>query len=84
MNNRSLFRTGVVGSVVLAICCVTPVLFLAFVAVGLSAWTGWLDIVLIPALVLCLALTFWAWRRCRRNEACATGLSRSCAPGESS
>ncbi|WP_418316243.1 mercury resistance system transport protein MerF [Piscinibacter sakaiensis] len=71
MNDRQWLRTGIVASIVLAICCVTPVLFIAMSAVGLAAWAGWLDVVLIPAFLASLALTWWAWRRCRRDKACA-------------
>ena len=36
-------------------------------AVGLSAWLGWLDYVLLPALAFFVALTVYAaWRRQRR------------------
>lgn len=50
VNDRRLLRTGIVGSVVAAICCFTPALVLLLGAVGLSAWLGWLDYVLFPAL----------------------------------
>jgi membrane protein implicated in regulation of membrane protease activity len=76
MNHRRLFRIGVFGSILLALCCLTPALFLLLTAVGLAAWTGWLDVVLIPAFALCLALTLWAWRRCRRDAACAVEPNR--------
>ncbi len=52
-----LLTTGVVGSVVAALCCFTPVLVVALGALGLSAWLGWLDYVLLPALALFLAIT---------------------------
>lgn len=71
MNNRRWLHTGIAASIVLAICCVTPLLFIAMTAVGLAAWAGWLDIVLIPAFLASLALTWWAWRRCRSDKACA-------------
>ena len=67
MKDRNLLRIGVVGTVVAAICCFTPALVLALGAVGLSAWLGWLDYVLLPALVLFLAFTLFAWTRMRRG-----------------
>lgn len=63
MKDRTLIGTGVVGSAVAAVCCFTPVLVVALGAVGLSAWLGWLDYVLLPALALFLALTAWGIRR---------------------
>lgn len=67
MNDRTLLRTGIVGSVVAAICCFTPALVLLLGAVGLSAWLGWLDYVLFPALAVFLGLTAWAVYRLRRR-----------------
>lgn len=66
VNDRTLLRTGIVGSVVAAICCFTPALVLLLGAVGLSAWLGWLDYVLFPALAVFLGLTAWAVYRLRR------------------
>ncbi len=76
MTHRQWFRTGVVSSVFLAVCCVTPILFIAITAVGLSAVAGWLDVVLIPAFVVSMGLTYWAWRRCKKDDACAVDATR--------
>lgn len=67
MSNRSLLGVGIVGSVITALCCFTPVLVLLLAAVGLSAWLGWLDYVLLPSLAAFLALTAYALVR-RRNQ----------------
>ena len=48
--------TGVVGAVVMAVCCVTPLLAVVFGAVGLTAWLANADYVVIPTLILCLGL----------------------------
>lgn len=62
--SRRLLRIGVVGSVVAAICCFTPVLAVLLGAVGLSAMIGYLDVVLLPALAIFLGLTGYAlWTR---------------------
>ena len=55
-----LMVTGVVGAVVTAVCCFTPVLVFALGAVGLSAWVGGLDLVLLPLLGLFVALAVFA------------------------
>ena len=61
-------RRAVVGTVIAALCCFTPVLVVLLGAVGLSAWLGWLDYVLLPALAFFVALTVYAvWRRQRRQ-----------------
>lgn len=71
MDDRKLLKTGVVGTVVAAICCFTPALVLVLGVVGLSAWLAWLDYVLLPVLVLFLGLTAWALIvRARRRAAC--------------
>jgi mercuric ion transport protein len=64
MKDAIILRTGIIGSIVAAICCFTPVLVIGLGVVGLSAWLGWIDYVLFPALAIFLALTAWAlWRR---------------------
>ena len=61
ISDRNLLRTGIAGSVVTAICCVTPVLVIAFGILGVSAWLGWIDWLLFPMLGAFLLLTFYAW-----------------------
>lgn len=66
MSDR-LLRTGIVGSVVAAICCFTPVLVVLLGAIGLSSAVGYLDIVLLPTLAIFLFITGYAlWKRKRR------------------
>ncbi len=66
MNDKNLLKTGIVGSVVAAPCCFTPILVIAFAALGLSAAVGWLDFVLFPMLAVFLGLTGYALYRRRR------------------
>jgi|TARA_R100001224_G_scaffold113588_1_gene99559 mercuric ion transport protein len=63
VNDRTLLRLGIVGTIIVALCCFTPVLVILVAAVGLSALTGYLDYVLIPALLIFLGLTVYAVRR---------------------
>lgn len=58
--DRRLLRIGIIGTVVTALCCFTPLLVVLLGAVGLSAALGWLDIVLIPALLVFLGITVYA------------------------
>jgi mercuric ion transport protein len=69
MNDKKLLRTGIIGAVVIALCCVTPLLVIPLVAIGLSAWVGWLDYVLFPALAVFLGLTIYAVVRIGRRRA---------------
>ncbi len=72
MDNQTLLKTGVAGSVVAALCCATPILVILFGVLGLSAWVGWLDYVLIPALVMFIGITIYALRRRRIEAACCS------------
>jgi mercuric ion transport protein len=63
MNDKTLLRTGIAGSVVVALCCVTPILVIALGVIGLSAAVGWLDFVLFPLLAVFLGLTGYALHR---------------------
>jgi mercuric ion transport protein len=69
MNDKKLLKFGVIGTVVVALCCFTPVLVILFGVVGLSAAVGYLDYVLLPALAIFAGLTAYAlWRRGQRGE----------------
>jgi mercuric ion transport protein len=58
----------VIGTIFVALCCFTPVLVVLFGVVGLSAVVGYLDYVLLPALLFFVVLTIYAlWRRQNRK-----------------
>lgn len=64
MSDALLLRIGIIGTVIVALCCFTPLLVVLVGIVGLSAVTGYLDIVLFPALAFFIALSVYAvWRR---------------------
>jgi mercuric ion transport protein len=52
--NKPLFKVGIIGSVIAALCCFTPILVILFGALGISALVGYLDYVLFPLLGLFL------------------------------
>ena len=54
--NKPLFKAGVIGSFIAALCCFTPILVILFGALGLSALVSYLDYVLFPILGLFLAI----------------------------
>ena len=60
MRRKTLLKIGIAATVVTAICCFTPALVTVLGALGLSAWMGWLDGVLIPLLVVFVAITIFA------------------------
>ncbi len=66
-NDRALLRVGIVGAAVAALCCFTPVLVLVLTTLGLGAAVGWLDYVLLPALVVFVAVIIYALVRKNRR-----------------
>ncbi|MFQ5347322.1 MAG: mercury resistance system transport protein MerF [Rhodothalassiaceae bacterium] len=70
MKTGRLLGVGIVGTIVTALCCFTPVLVILLGAVGLSALLGWLDYVLLPALGLFLLITAYALWRWYRERPC--------------
>ena len=68
MDDRKLLGFGVSGAVIAAVCCFTPALVLLLGALGLSAAVGWLDYVLLPALVAFVGVAIFAVVRFRRRS----------------
>ncbi len=61
------FAVGVIGVALSCLTCVTPLVVLALGAVGLGAWVGHLDAIVLPALIAFLALAVYRYRAaCRR------------------
>jgi mercuric ion transport protein len=71
MNDQTLVKTGIIGAVIAAVCCATPLLVILLGAVGLSALTGYLDYVLLPALALCIGLIGFGLYRQRGTASAA-------------
>ncbi|GGX86416.1 membrane protein [Litchfieldella qijiaojingensis] len=68
-NPKTLLRIGVIGTVVVALCCFTPILVILLGTVGLAALTGYLDYVLFPALAAFIGLTLYALYRKQKLDA---------------
>lgn len=62
------FFSAALGTVVVALCCFTPLLVSLLGVLGLAMFTAYLDIVLLPALVLLAVLTVLAYRRWRHAQ----------------
>ncbi len=58
--DSKLLKRGIIGSMVAAVCCFTPLLVIAFAGVGLSALIGGLDYVLFPLLFASLGVVAFA------------------------
>jgi len=74
--DKLLLRFGIVGTIIVALCCFTPVLVILLATVGLASLTGYLDIVLLPALAIFVGLTVYALYR-KKNL-----LAKNCCEDE--
>ena len=64
MDNQKLLKVGITGTVIAIIRCFTPALVVLLGALGLSAWLGWLDFVLLPILAVFILMTAYAvWKK---------------------
>ena len=63
MTRARMLAVGILGAVAAAVCCFTPILVVLLGAIGLSAATGYLDYVLLPAIAVFIAITAYAYLR---------------------
>ncbi len=69
-SSNALLKVGIIGTIIVALCCFTPILLILFGAIGLAAVVGYLDLVLFPALGIFILLTIYAlWRKSARGSA---------------
>ena len=61
------FVLGVIATAVTCLACLTPVAVLVLGAIGLGAWTGRLDLVLLTLLVGFVLLGLYRYRGIRRR-----------------
>ncbi len=60
------FALGVIGAALACLACLTPVAVLVLGTIGLAAWTGRLDLVLLPLLAAFVVLALYRYGRRRR------------------
>lgn len=65
---RNRFIAALVGTGVVALCCFTPVLVILLAAVGLAAFTPYLDWVLLPALLILIVITIRSYRKWQATQ----------------
>ncbi len=70
--DSTLLKLGIGGTILVALCCFTPILVVLIGVVGLGALTGYLDYVLFPALALFVGITIYALQKRRQAQACCT------------
>ncbi len=63
---------SIVGTILVALCCFTPILVITVGVVGLGTLTPYLDYILFPALGVMLIITFLSYQKwkkgCNTNE----------------
>jgi len=60
-------KTGIIGTIILALCCFTPILVILLSTLGLSSITGYLDYILLPTLAFFVLLTIYTLVRRKKN-----------------
>src|SRR5262245_42248062 len=66
-NTAWLLKTGLIGSIIAALCCLTPILAVLLGAVGLGWFVGYLDYVLVPVMIIFLGLVgYVVWRNAKK------------------
>jgi mercuric ion transport protein len=68
MRANRLICTGGAGAITVAICCFTPALVVLLSIFGLSAWLGWIDYVLFPALAIFIGVLGYGLYLRRRDR----------------
>ena len=69
MKDDKLLKTGIIGTVVMVVCCFTPALVIGMGAIGLGAYVSGLDWILLPLLGLSLCLTVIALVKRQKSRA---------------
>lgn len=68
-----LLKAGIIGTLVVALCCFTPLLVGLLGIVGLGALTVYLDYILLPALGVFVVITAYAFTKTpRKSQECCT------------
>ena len=67
MQHDRFLKTGVIGSLIAALCCATPVLAVLLGMIGLGWLASYTDYVVLPVLVLCLGLIgYGLWHKTKK------------------
>jgi len=63
---------SIAGTVLVILCCFTPILVITIGVVGLGAFTPYLDYILFPALAVMIVVTVLAYRKYKKGcDACS-------------
>lgn len=62
---KNLRNGGIVATLLIALCCLTPILVVLFITGGLAAYTGYLDYILFPLLAAAILVVLYAHYKCK-------------------
>ena len=68
VKHKKTLIAGIVGTLIVLLCCATPILVILLGAVGFGAMTGYLDYILIPVLVIFLGLTYYSYSKYEHSK----------------
>ncbi len=69
---KKTFITALVGTVVVAVCCFTPILVSALSVIGLGILIPYLDFILFPALLLLIFITIISYVQWKKSTVIET------------
>jgi mercuric ion transport protein len=67
-NHKNIFIASFIGTILVSVCCFTPLLVIALGAIGLSIFIPYLDFVLIPALIVLVFITVFSYTKWRKTK----------------
>ncbi len=66
--SKKRIYAAIAGTLLIALCCFTPILVVTLGAVGLSAFTPYLDYVLLPSLLILIIIAVSSYIRWRKEH----------------
>ncbi|MBF2056581.1 MAG: mercury resistance system transport protein MerF [Cyanobacterium sp. T60_A2020_053] len=68
--SKQMFIASLGTSILVALCCFTPILVIILTSIGLGLITGYLDYILLPLLGALIGLTIWSYRKYKKDCNC--------------
>jgi len=65
--SKKRLYASITGTIIVLICCFTPVLVVTIGAIGLGTLTPYLDYILFPALAVMIIVTVLAYRKYKKG-----------------
>lgn len=75
---KTQFTISLAGTILIALCCFTPVLVILLGVLGLAGLVGYLDYVLLPALAIFILLTVYSYFKYRNLNHRSKSMSQDC------